>query len=193
VSFTALELARRWQDQFGPDIRGPIVFRDEVTLEARDPQRLVEVCTYARHRLELDFLVDICGLDDLGQTPRFILVYQLYSYSHRAALRLKTRLGGDPPELPSVTGIWPGANWLEREVFDMLGIRFRGHPNLQRILMWEGYPYFPLRKDFPLAGLPSDAPGVAFSRTAPQEGGPFVAAPGGQDATDREPRSRESS
>ena len=189
---TARDLAQRLRDQFGPEITGPFEFRGEVTVEARDAQRIVEICTFARQTLELDYLVDLCGMDDWGQTPRFVLVYRLYSYAHRAALRLKTRLDGDPPELPTVTVVWPGANWLEREVFDLLGVRFRGHPDLRRILMWDGYPYYPMRRDFPLAGLPSDAPGVAFSRVAPEEGGPFVAIPGGQDATDREPRSQES-
>jgi NADH-quinone oxidoreductase subunit C len=72
----------------------------------------------------------------------------------------------------------------------MMGIRFGGHPDLRRILMWEGYPYFPLRKDFPLAGKSSESPDVAFSRTAPLEGGPFVTLPGGKDTVSREPRVR---
>jgi len=92
--------------------------------------------------------------------------------------------------LPSVIGVWRTVNWHEREIYDMMGIRFRGHPDLRRILMWEGYPYFPLRKDFPLAGKPSDIPGVAFSKPAPLEGGPFVTVSGAKSATAREPRIR---
>ena len=65
-------------------------------------------------------------------------------------------------------------DWHEREIYDMMGIRFRGHPDLRRILMWEGYPYFPLRKDFPLAGKSSEVPEVAFTQTTPLMGGPFV-------------------
>jgi NADH-quinone oxidoreductase subunit C len=104
-------------------------------------------------------------------------------------LRVKVAVGEDE-EIPSVLGIWPGADWHEREVWDMMGIRFSGHPNLKRILMWEGYPFFPLRKDFPLAGRPSDMPDVAFTGVAPLEGGPFVTCAGGEDPVDREPRAR---
>jgi hypothetical protein len=71
-----------------------------------------------------------------------------------------------------------------------MGVRFRGHPDLRRILMWDGYPYFPLRKDFPLAGKPTELPEVAFTRPAPLDGGPFVTVPGGKDAMAREPRVR---
>ncbi len=70
-------------------------------------------------------------------------------------MRLKTDVSEEKSELPSVIGVWRTANWHEREIYDMMGIRFRGHPDLRRILMWEGYPYFPLRKDFPLAGKPT--------------------------------------
>jgi NADH-quinone oxidoreductase subunit C len=72
----------------------------------------------------------------------------------------------------------------------MMGIRFTGHPDLRRIIMWEGYLYFPLRKDFPLGGKPTELPDVAFTQEAPLEGGPFVTAPGGNDAIEREPRRR---
>ena len=105
-------------------------------------------------------------------------------------MRLKTNVSEEKSELPTVTGVWRTADWHEREIYDMMGIRFRGHPDLRRIIMWEGYPYFPLRKDFPLAGKPSEMPDVAFSKPAPIEGGPFVTAPGGKDAIEREPRVR---
>ena len=105
-------------------------------------------------------------------------------------LRLKTDVSEEKSELSSVLPIWRTANWHEREIYDMMGIRFSGHPDLRRILMWEGYPYFPLRKDFPLAGKSSDLPGVAFTSPAPLEGGPFVTLSSSGDAISREPRVR---
>ena len=93
-------------------------------------------------------------------------------------------------EVPSVLPVWRTANWHEREIYDLMGIRFSGHPDLRRILMWEGYPYHPLRKDFPLAGKATDLPGVAFTKVTPMEGGPFVTLPSSSDSIAREPRVR---
>jgi NADH-quinone oxidoreductase subunit C len=104
-------------------------------------------------------------------------------------LRINTHVAEEKSELPSVFGVWRTVNWHEREIFDMMGIRFTNHPDMRRILMWEGYPYFPLRKDFPLAGKETNIPNVAFTNPAPLEGGPFVTAPG-RDAIEREPRIR---
>src|SRR5262249_37195872 len=118
------------------------------------------------------------------------VVYHVRGLAGRFELRLKTDVSEEKSELPTVTTVWRTADWHEREVYDMMGIRFRGHPDLRRILMWEGYPYFPLRKDFPLAGKPSDLPEVAFTKPAPMAGGPFVTVAGGKDAIEREPRVR---
>jgi len=126
----------------------------------------------------------------MGEDPRFDVVYELYSLEKGEWLRLKVRVSEDQLELPSVTGVWPTADWHEREAFDMYGIRFRGHPDLRRILMWDGYPFYPLRKDFPLGGKPSEMPDVAFSSAAPLEGGPFVTVSGTATVKDREPRAR---
>jgi NADH-quinone oxidoreductase subunit D len=145
---------------------------------------------YARDALGLDFLLDITSLDHCGEEPRWTVVYELYGLAQRCHLRLKTNLPEAKAELPTVSSLWGTAEWHEREIYDMMGLQFRGHPDLRRILMWEGYPHFPLRKDFPLAGLPTEMPEVAFTDQAPLEGGPFLTNPAGRDATEREPRAR---
>ena len=113
-----------------------------------------------------------------------------YGIGHRQHLRLKTQVSEEQGEVPSVCKVWRTAEWHEREAYDMMGVKFADHPNLKRILMWEGYPYFPLRKDFPLEGKPTEVPGVAFTNVAPMAGGPFVTVAGGKDSSAREPRRR---
>jgi NADH-quinone oxidoreductase subunit C len=187
---SSLELAQKLKARFGELISPPEEFRGEVTLRVADAGKIGEVCQFAKQSLGFDYLVDISSVDNYGDDPRWVVVYHLYGYGHRAHLRLKTTVSEESSELPTVTGVWQGADWHEREIYDMMGIRFQGHPDLRRILMWEGYPYFPLRKDFPLAGKPTDLPDVAFTRRAPLEGGPFVTLPGGKDSRAREPRVR---
>ncbi len=187
---TALDLAKQLKARFGDLISAPAEFRGEVSLKISDAERIVEVCAFAKQELGFDYLVDVSSIDNYGEDPRWTVVYHLYGIAHKQYLRLSTSLSEEKSELPTVTGVWRTADWHEREIYDMMGVRFRGHPDLRRILMWEGYPYFPLRKDFPLAGKPSELPEVAFSKPAPLEGGPFVTAPGGKDSIEREPRVR---
>jgi NADH/F420H2 dehydrogenase subunit C len=101
-------------------------------------------------------VIDVTALDLPGDPERFRVVYHLLSLSRRDRLRVRVPLAGDRPSLPTVTGIWPGAGWFEREVFDMFGIRFEGHPDLRRILMPEDWTPHPLRKDYPVRGRPED-------------------------------------
>jgi NADH-quinone oxidoreductase subunit C len=187
---TSLELARRLGAKFPALLGPPAEFRGEITLELSDSEAIAEVCAAAKKELGFDYLVDITSLDHYGEEPRFGLVYHLYGYTHLCALRLKLRLSAEKGELPTVCGVWRAADWHEREIYDMMGLRFRGHPDLRRILMWEGYPYFPLRKDFPLSGKPTNLPETAFTEPAPLAGGPFVTVAGGKDARAREPRAR---
>jgi NADH-quinone oxidoreductase subunit C len=187
---SALEFAQKIKARFGDLISEPTEFRGEITLQLADAERIVEVCEFAKKELHFNFLVDISSVDNYGEDPRWTLVYHLRRLADSCEMRLKTSVSEEKSELPSVISVWRTANWHEREIYDMMGIRFRGHPDLRRILMWEGYPYFPLRKDFPLAGKATDVPGVAFTKPAPLEGGPFVTAPGGKDAIEREPRVR---
>jgi NADH-quinone oxidoreductase subunit C len=184
-------LVEQLQARFGALLSPPLEFRGEISLRVLDAERIPEICAYAKSELKFDYLVDISSVDHWGEDPRFELVYELYGYGHREHLRLKTSVTEEKNEVPTVTSVWRAANWHEREIYDMMGIRFRGHPDLRRILMWEGYPYFPLRKDFPLAGKPSALPDVAFSERAPLEGGPFVTVAGSGTARGREPRVRE--
>ncbi len=127
--------------------------------------------------LGYELLLDLSSVDHMGETPRFEMVYELATLDDSKHVRVKVRVAEDV-EVPSAVSIWKTANWHEREVYDMMGIKFKGHPQMERILMWEGFPYFPLRKDFPLAGKESEMPDVAFSGVAPLEGGPFVTSPG---------------
>jgi NADH-quinone oxidoreductase subunit C len=186
----ALDLAKQLQAKFGDVLSEPAEFRGEITIQLANAERIAEVCEFAKKELGFDYLVDISSLDNYGEDPRWTVVYHLRCLANGCELRLKTGVSEEKSELPTVIGVWRTANWHEREIYDMMGIRFRGHPDLRRILMWEGYPYFPLRKDFPLAGKPTVVPEVAFTKTAPLECGPFVTAPGGKDAIEREPRVR---
>ena len=187
---SSLDLAKQLTAKFGNLLSEPAEFRGEITIQLADAERIAEVCEFARKELGLDYLVDITSIDNYGEDPRWTLIYHLRGLANGCELRLKTDVSEEKSELPTVTGVWRTADWHEREIYDMMGIRFRGHPDLRRILMWDGYPHFPLRKDFPLAGKPTEVPEVAFTKTAPLEGGPFVTAPGGKDAIEREPRVR---
>ena len=119
-------------------------------------ERLVEIATFLRDEPECDYalLSWISGLDWLPRDPRFEVVYGLLSISHNARLTLKVEVNEEQPRVPSVVSVWPTADWLEREQYDLMGIQFDGHPNLARLLMeddWEGHP---LRKDYPIGGEP---------------------------------------
>jgi len=188
---TAKQSAEKINQQFKEIVFLPAEFRGEWTLEVSDALQIEAVCQFARESLGFDFLVDLTTIDNGDDVPRWTVVYHLYGYGHGCHLRLKTNVSEEASELPSVSSVWRTANWHEREAYDMMGIRFAGHPDLRRILMWEGYPYYPLRKDFPLAGKPSEMLDVAFSDPAPLEGGPFVTVAGGVDSTAREPRMRD--
>jgi NADH-quinone oxidoreductase subunit C len=140
-------------------------------LEARDPaliaearldreqpmvwvpsDRLVEVCRFLKSEQGYLRLSFVTAIDWYPLDPRFEVAYEVHSFARNHWLRLKCRLGEASPEIESVTGVWGNANWYEREVFDLFGIRFRHHPNLKRIMMpsdWEGHP---LRKDYPVSG-----------------------------------------
>ena len=164
-------------------------FRDECTLRIQ-ASALRDICLHARDTLGFNYLIDLSSVDHFGNEPRYEVVYELYSMKDCVHLRLKISVSEDDCTVPTVSDIWPTADWHEREVYDMMGIQFSNHPDLRRILMWDGYPYHPLRKDFPLQGKQSDLPGVAFTEPAPLAGGPFVTVPTEGTTQVREPRAR---
>jgi NADH-quinone oxidoreductase subunit C len=125
--------------------------RGEVTLEIA-PAAIARVCAFLKNERRFVRLSTVTAVDWFPQEPRFEVVYHLHSVQANERLRLKCRLSGNAPEIDSVTQVWRSADWYEREVFDLFGIRFAGHPDLRRIMMpddWEGHP---LRKDYPITG-----------------------------------------
>lgn len=161
-------------------------FRGEQTIVLQ-PSSLVAVCSYLLKNLRYNFLSTITAVDWLERVPRYDVVYHLLSLPNQSELRLKVRAGKrgeDHPSVPTVTSVWPGANWYEREVYDLFGITFDGHPDLRRILMPMDWTTHPLRKDYPLSG---------FDLPEPHWGGqvPYDVDPGVGSQTLRTPFSRE--
>jgi len=149
------KLLDRVQEQFPDAVLERVVARgsEATALVARD--RIVEIATFCRDdpELQFDHLSDVAAVDWPERPERFDVVYHLYSIPANHRLRLKVHVPEDG-EVASVTGVWPAANWLEREVYDLMGVKFANHPDLRRILMWDDYPYHPLRKEFPTEGEP---------------------------------------
>lgn len=182
------ELVSNIQEHYGDYVISTKEFRGEHTVVLKK-DALHAVMLYCRDHLNLEFLLDICSVDHESVDPRFEVVYELSTVDDSKHLRIKVPVAEDE-EVATITDIFATANWHEREVYDMMGIRFSDHPNLKRILMWEGYPYHPLRKEFPLAGKPTEMPDVAFTGVAPMEGGPFVTSSCATNTTVAEPRAK---
>lgn len=145
---TVVRKVKAWDEHA---IAETMEFRGELTLVV-PREELRRVAEFLRSDAGFTFLSDITPVDRFPIEPRFELNYHLVCLDRRERLRLKVRVPGTDPVAPSVTNVWPGANWHEREAFDLFGLRFEGHPDLRRILMpddWEGYP---LRKDYPVEG-----------------------------------------
>ncbi len=145
-------LARKAADLFGASIK-EVYFSFGLQTLIIETERIAQACRIlkADPELRFDYLSDICGVDKLPGSPRFEVVYHLYSIPFGHRLRLKCRID-DGEEVPTVTGVWRTADWHEREAFDMYGIVFNGHPDLRRIYLWDGFEGHPLRKDFPTKG-----------------------------------------
>ena len=145
--------------KFGEGVLEFSEFREELTVVV-PKQQIVDVCRFLKDDTDLQFnlLSDLCGIDMYTPAKRFGVIYNLFSIPHHQRIRLKTFVEEDDLHVPTVTGVWGTANWHERETYDMFGIVFDGHPDPRRIYMPEEFEYFPLRKDFPLMGIPGSIP-----------------------------------
>ena len=149
-------IAARLREHFRDSVENVTEFREELTVVVRKSD-IVEVCRFLRDTdgLKFDSLRDICGTDRAVTEDRYEVVYNLFSLVNKYRFRIKVKIDESDMHIPSVTGVWPGADWHERETYDMFGIAFDGHPDLTRIMMpddWQGHP---LRKDFPVGGTRS--------------------------------------
>jgi NADH-quinone oxidoreductase subunit C len=143
------EHLRKWNAKSVAEV---IEFHGETTLVV-PPELLRSTAEFCRANLEFNFLSDATSVDRFPAEPRFELNYHLVSIPKKSKIRLRTRVSGADAVVDSLVPVWPGAGWLEREIFDLMGIRFNGHPDLRRILLpddWEGYP---LRRDYPTEGF----------------------------------------
>jgi len=146
-------IIQKLRSRFDDDIVEVSSFRDDATVGIR-ASAVLPVCRFLRddEELRFNFLMDLTCVDYPEREDRFMVVYNLYSLQYNRRIRLTVRVGGDHPAVDSVISVWKSANWLEREVYDLMGVHFREHPDLRRIVLpddWEGHP---LRKDYPLRG-----------------------------------------
>lgn len=154
-------IPRKLQERF-PQIKFEFVdYRGDLSVKF-DKEHVVEICNFLKQDSELEFRLceDITAIDWAERKNRFMVVYHIFSLKHNFRLRLKVSLPGDESDwnIDSVTVVWKTANWLERETYDMFGIKFNNHPDLRRMYMPEDFPYHPLRKEFPLMGIPGSLP-----------------------------------
>jgi NADH-quinone oxidoreductase subunit C len=151
---------KKLKEKFPASILEVTTFRNEVTVTVSKGE-IFEICKflYSDPDLQYQMLTDLCGVDFYPEFPRFEVVYLLYSMTKQQRLRLKVKVGNSE-SVSSVESIWKAADWLEREVYDLFGISFDNHPDLRRILLWDGYEGHPLRKDFPVEGPDFDKPFV---------------------------------
>ncbi len=150
-AYAGNEVARAIREWDADAITGGEAPRGEATLIVRSGV-IADLCRFLKSRYSFVRLSSVTAVDRHPAAPRFEVIYHLHSIDRGERLRLKCLLTADSPEIDSVTGVWRAADWYEREIFDLFGVIFRGHPNLKRLLMpadWEGYP---LRKDFPVHG-----------------------------------------
>jgi NADH-quinone oxidoreductase subunit C len=144
-------VSEKLKERFPGAVKDVYSFRDQQTVVV-DKKFIVDVCKFLKETPEFDFnfMVDLTAVDFPERDARFEMVYNLYSISQSKRIFIKANVDMEDLVIPSLTCLWESANWAEREVFDMFGIKFSGHPNLKRILMPDDFEGFPFRKEFPL-------------------------------------------
>lgn len=148
--------AERVQAKLGERVRAAAPQRDDVPSFEIEASAVADVCRTLRDEAGFESATFVTAIDRYPAEPRYELVVQLLSVTHNDRVRLIARVSGDNPSVPSITPLWPGASFMERECYDMFGIRFEGHPDLRRLLMPDEYEHYPLRKDFPHQGIEPD-------------------------------------
>ncbi len=145
------------EEEFGEDILEKRAYAGEhEAIVAKD--RIVDICRFLKEEEGFDYLVDLAGVDRFTEEERFEVLYNLVNVERGKRVRLRIRVDEDDLSAPTLTGVFMGAGWNEREVYDMLGIRFDGHPDMRRMFMPEDFEYYPQRKEFPLLGVPGSLP-----------------------------------
>jgi len=152
-------IPQKLKDKFSSVDFEVLDYRDELTIKF-DKKNIVEVCSFLKSDPELEFMMcsDITAIDWATRKNRFTVVYNIFSMKHNFRLRLKADVDESDCVIDSISSVWKAANWQERETYDMYGIKFNNHPDLRRMYMPEEFEYHPLRKDFPLMGIPGSLP-----------------------------------
>lgn len=152
-------IVEKLKKNFGEFIQEVTDFRNDLSITITS-SKIVDVAKLLKEDSELEFVMckDVTAIDWATRKNRFTVVYHIYSFKNNYFLRLKSNIVEETPAIDSVTSVWPSANWYERETFDMYGIIFNNHPDLRRMYMPEGFQYHPLRKEFPVLGIPGSLP-----------------------------------
>ncbi|MEK6553452.1 MAG: NADH-quinone oxidoreductase subunit C [Bacteroidota bacterium] len=152
-------IVEKVKEKFDESVEEISDFRDDLCITIKKDQ-IVNLGKFLKEDLELQFIMckDVTAIDWATRKKRFTTVYHIYSFKLNYTLRLKSNIDDDPPTIETVSSVWKSANWYERETWDMYGIKFVNHPDLRRMYMPEGFEYHPLKKDFPVLGIPGSLP-----------------------------------
>ncbi len=152
-------IVEKVKEKFGESVEEISDFRDDLCITIKK-DRIVNLGKFLKEDPDLQFIMckDVTAIDWATRKKRFTAVYHIYSLQLNYTLRLKSNIDDDPPTIETVSSVWQSANWYERETWDMYGIKFLNHPDLRRMYMPEGFEHHPLRKDFPLLGIPGSLP-----------------------------------